>query len=65
MRFRPKKKSSIGGVRIGRKSDNGNKKPALAFTLNHGDIVVMHGTAIHKYYEVCMNLALTGIGQEF
>ena len=64
MRFRPKKKASIGQG-SGYKSDNGNKKPALAFTLNHGDIVVMHGTAIHKYYEVCMNLALTGIGQEF
>ncbi|RYP75102.1 hypothetical protein DL771_002563 [Monosporascus sp. 5C6A] len=50
MRFRPKKKASIGES-SGLKSDKGNKKEVLCFTLNHGDMVVMHGTGIHKYYE--------------
>ena len=52
MRFRPKKKATIGKG-SGRKSDE-NKKEVLALTLNHGDIVVMHGTAIQKLYEVCI-----------
>ncbi|KAI0130179.1 hypothetical protein BJ170DRAFT_720338 [Xylariales sp. AK1849] len=48
MRFRPKKKTTIGTV--------GNNKellrmPVVSFTLNHGDIVIMHGTEIHKFYE--------------
>ncbi|RYP07948.1 hypothetical protein DL765_008969 [Monosporascus sp. GIB2] len=50
MRFRPKKKAKIGES-SGLKSDKGNKKEVLCFTLNHGDMVVMHGTGIHKYYE--------------
>lgn len=60
MRFRPKKKNSIGQG-SGRKTDKGNKKEVLTITLNHGDIVVMNGTAIHKYYEVCVAFAIGNI----
>ncbi len=51
MRFRPKKNSTIG--RGSSKKSDGNKKECISFTLNHGDMVVMHGTDIHKFYEVC------------
>ncbi|KAI0436575.1 hypothetical protein F4803DRAFT_572245 [Xylaria telfairii] len=44
MRFRGKKTSGFG--------DKDTLKPVmLSFVLEHGDIVVMHGTKIHKYYE--------------
>jgi alkylated DNA repair dioxygenase AlkB len=29
-----------------------NQKACVRFTLCHGDMVVMHGTEIHKFYEV-------------
>jgi alkylated DNA repair dioxygenase AlkB len=32
----------------------GSRKAHLTFKLEHGDIVLMHGTAIHKFYEVCL-----------
>ena len=40
MSFRPKKKHVK------------NHKEVLSFPLYHGDMVVMHGAEIHKYYEV-------------
>jgi alkylated DNA repair dioxygenase AlkB len=30
----------------------GGGKAVLAFSLFHGDMVVMHGSEIHKYYDV-------------
>ena len=29
-----------------------HKLPVIRFALNHGDMVVMHGTQIHRLYEV-------------
>lgn len=49
MKFRPKKKSPIGKSGKGAK---GVKPDSLKIVLNHGDLLVMHGTDIHKYYEV-------------
>jgi len=49
MSFRPKSKSSIGQKRKGAK---GNKDAVLSFTLQHGDIMVMHGPLVQKLYEV-------------
>jgi len=28
------------------------KRNVLSFTINHGDMVIMHGTEIHRYYDV-------------
>lgn len=50
MRFRPKRKSTIG---TRGKNKTGIKQPVLTFLLNHGDICIMHGTQIHQLYEVC------------
>ncbi|ORY67655.1 uncharacterized protein BCR38DRAFT_338511 [Pseudomassariella vexata] len=45
MNFAPKSSSGIG------KKTKGKYGPAvLSFPLNHGDIVVMHGSMIHKHY---------------
>ncbi|KAF7909423.1 uncharacterized protein EAF01_003141 [Botrytis porri] len=54
MCFRPKNKSTIGGVLKPGKGSLGSKatkKDYVKVTLNHGDIIVMHGSGIHKYYE--------------
>ncbi|KAF8858768.1 hypothetical protein BDZ45DRAFT_590705 [Acephala macrosclerotiorum] len=52
MHFRPKKNSPIGESGKGAKA----KKPDyLKIILNHGDLLVMHGTDIHKYYEHAVN----------
>ncbi|TGO51579.1 hypothetical protein BCON_0158g00050 [Botryotinia convoluta] len=54
MCFRPKNKSTIGGVLKPGKGNLGSKaakKDYAKVTLNHGDIIVMHGSGIHKYYE--------------
>ncbi|KAK8024101.1 oxoglutarate iron-dependent oxygenase protein [Apiospora rasikravindrae] len=48
MRFRPKRKTQLGQEGKGKK---GNKRSVLSFFLNHGDIVIMHGTDIHREYE--------------
>lgn len=45
MSFRPKKKKEKGKA----KPTNGSE---LDLQLFHGDIVVMHGTEIHRCYEV-------------
>ncbi|RAL68664.1 hypothetical protein DID88_007373 [Monilinia fructigena] len=51
MSFRPKAKSIIGGVLKSTKGSKVSKKDYVRVTLNHGDIIVMHGSGIHKYYE--------------
>lgn len=58
MSFRPKIK-----IKGKRKPTNGS---VLDLQLFHGDIVVMHGTEIHRYYEVSLSegyliAACTGI----
>lgn len=50
MRFRGKKKAGF-------ESTVGAAGVMLSFFLEHGDIVIMHGTKIHKHYEVCVNLS--------
>jgi alkylated DNA repair dioxygenase AlkB len=45
MRFRGKKKSGFQDTVAA-----GNVM--LSFYLEHGDIVIMHGTKIHQHYEV-------------
>jgi hypothetical protein len=37
-----KLKEKCGGPKV---------KPCLKITIGHGDMVVMHGTDIHKFYE--------------
>ena len=32
---------------------NGEASPTIKMTVNHGDLVVMHGEKLQKYYEVC------------
>lgn len=49
MRVRPKAKSGLGANRNNQK---GTKGDVLKIVLNHGDLVVMHGSDIQKYYEV-------------
>lgn len=39
---------------------NGEASPIIKMTLNHGDLVVMHGESLQKYYEVCAT-ALYGV----
>lgn len=51
MCFRPKNNSTIGGV-LKSKGSKVSKKDYVQITLNHGDIIVMHGSGLHKYYEV-------------
>ncbi|KAI5925710.1 hypothetical protein F4810DRAFT_717385 [Camillea tinctor] len=48
MYFRPKKRTTLGKAT---KSKKGERQPMLGFVLEHGDMVVMHGSDIHKYYE--------------
>jgi alkylated DNA repair dioxygenase AlkB len=49
MSLRPKAKSLIGPVA---KNAKGCKADYLKIRLDHGDLVVMHGPGIQKYYEV-------------
>jgi hypothetical protein len=54
MSFRPKKKSGIISSELpkhigGSSLDYGE---ALIFPIYHGDLVVMHGTKIHRLYDV-------------
>ncbi|CAD6443867.1 cb27798f-838e-4cbf-b0df-89cd4318de08 [Sclerotinia trifoliorum] len=51
MCFRPKNKSTIGGIHKTNKGSKTSKKDYAKLTLNHGDIIIMHGSGIHKYYE--------------
>ncbi|KAI0975589.1 hypothetical protein F4678DRAFT_456941 [Xylaria arbuscula] len=48
MRFRGKKKSGF-------KNTAGKGGVMLSFVLEHGDIVIMHGTKIHQYYDHAVN----------
>ncbi|KAH6651887.1 hypothetical protein BKA67DRAFT_693119 [Truncatella angustata] len=48
MRFKPKLKNSSIGIKGTEKSTN--KKAVVSFRLFHGDICIMHGVDIHKYY---------------
>ncbi len=48
MMLRPKSKSSIGP---GRNNAKNTKADVLKVTLNHGDIIIMHGRDLQKYYE--------------
>lgn len=49
MLFRPKRDTMIGRKMNNKKN---TRAPVLTFPLYHGDICIMHGTDIHKYYEV-------------
>ncbi|KAI0425275.1 hypothetical protein F5Y09DRAFT_352535 [Xylaria sp. FL1042] len=49
MRFRAKKKSGF--------QNTSKSRIMLSFVLEHGDIVVMHGTKIHQYYEHAVSAA--------
>jgi hypothetical protein len=60
MKFRAKWNNLIGDRTLPiqeKKAKKGSKKPVLAFTLKHGDIVIMHGSGIHRFYEVCTALS--------
>jgi alkylated DNA repair dioxygenase AlkB len=55
MSFRPKAKGAVGCFRgTDQTTGKGGRKKQvmLSITLNHGDIVIMHGRDIQKYYEV-------------
>lgn len=54
MRFRGKKNAGFG-------STVGAGSVMLSLYLEHGDIVIMHGTKIHKYYEVRVNPTFIGL----
>jgi len=64
MKFRPKKRAADfhGLPRYGR--DGGLFQPVLEVPLRHGDMVVMHGTAIHSLYEVRFDLAAACVATE-
>jgi alkylated DNA repair dioxygenase AlkB len=49
MSFRPKAKVALGPAA---KNQKGNKGDVLKIVLQHGDLVVMHGSTIQKLYEV-------------
>ncbi|KAI0475883.1 hypothetical protein GGR56DRAFT_440989 [Xylariaceae sp. FL0804] len=53
MAFRPKKKARIGNLEeIQQVKKGGAQRSAmLSFTVQHGDIVIMHGSQIHRLYE--------------
>lgn len=48
MSLRPKAKAKLGPIS---KNAKGTKLDVLKFVLNHGDLVVMHGRGVQKYYE--------------
>jgi alkylated DNA repair dioxygenase AlkB len=52
MRFRPKRNT---GFFLPTKNDRGKPgyKEVLEVTMKHGDMMVMLGTDIQKFYEVC------------
>jgi hypothetical protein len=53
MSFRPKAKSSIEGLAPKNCKGTASKKGVVLWiTLEHGDIVVMHGRKIQQFYEV-------------
>lgn len=55
MAFRPKKKSGMNAVvseAARPKAAGKDFQDVLTFPLYHGDMLIMHGTKIHRYYEV-------------
>ncbi|PVH86365.1 hypothetical protein DL98DRAFT_650378 [Cadophora sp. DSE1049] len=50
MHFRPKARTTL----FGPPKAKGVKSPVLQFTLEHGDMMVMHGCEIQKLYEHCV-----------
>lgn len=53
MKFRPKAKfpEFDPNAKVGKRAD-GKYREVLEIPMTHGDMMVMHGTAIHTYYEV-------------
>lgn len=52
MSFRPKKNSGMDALLGAKLSET--YKDVLTLPLEHGDIMVMHGTLIHRFYEVSL-----------
>jgi alkylated DNA repair dioxygenase AlkB len=53
MHWRPKAKNTIGrGDKDQHRNARGTKKDVLKIILEHGDIMVMHGSQIQEFYEV-------------
>ncbi len=50
MAFQPKPSAGI-------EAERGNEKCVLEFMVQHGDMVVMHGSEIHRQYLVCVLLS--------
>ncbi|KFY32355.1 hypothetical protein V493_00282 [Pseudogymnoascus sp. VKM F-4281 (FW-2241)] len=48
MSLRPKAKAAVG---ITSRNAKGTKAPILRVTLEHGDMVIMHGSGVQQYYE--------------
>ncbi|OAF58525.1 hypothetical protein VC83_04909 [Pseudogymnoascus destructans] len=48
MSLRPKAKAAVG---ITSKNAKGTKAPVIRVTLEHGDMVIMHGSGVQQYYE--------------
>ncbi len=55
MGFRPKASSKFPPS-LAKKRAKGYYHDVLEFPVGHGDMVVMHGAAIHRFYEVPMIL---------
>lgn len=51
MSFRPKKKADVD-TSMARKPTDGEYYEVLTVPVFHGDFVVMHGTDLHKLYDV-------------
>lgn len=49
MTLRPKAKSEVGGRNT--KTQKGLKKEVIKVVLDHGDIIIMHGSELQKHYE--------------
>ncbi|OBT63755.1 hypothetical protein VE03_06947 [Pseudogymnoascus sp. 23342-1-I1] len=48
MSLRPKAKAAVG---ITSRNAKGTKPPVISVTLEHGDMVIMHGSGVQQYYE--------------
>jgi hypothetical protein len=62
MAFRPKKKSGMSeavSAATRPKVEGREYSDVLAFPLYHGDLLVMNGTLIHRYYEVSLTRAIS------
>ena len=51
MKFRPKRKWNFPVEKLSK-----DYKTVLEVPMKHGDIMVMHGKAIQRYYEVCLSV---------